>query len=167
MTVGYYPPSAIKGAVFSDDHKYRYMLYRIWDDTMPKAMCIGLNPSTANEEKNDATINRLIGALKQLGFGGFVMTNLFALISKKPEALRSNPDPVKDNDEWLKYASRNVDTIIFCWGNFPMATYRAKKIKLLFPKAKCFGKNANGSPWHPRALGYAGIKNTDVQLINF
>ena len=49
-----------KGADFSNNGKHRYRLWRIWDETKPYALCIGLNPSTANSEKNDPTINILI-----------------------------------------------------------------------------------------------------------
>ena len=38
-----------KGAEFSPCKKYRYKLWRIWDDTLPLVMFIGLNPSTADE----------------------------------------------------------------------------------------------------------------------
>lgn len=31
------------GAEFSECGKYRYKLWRIWDDKLPLAMCIGLN----------------------------------------------------------------------------------------------------------------------------
>ena len=48
------------GAEFSKCGKYRYKLWRIWDRKLKLAMCIGLNPSKANSNKNDATINILI-----------------------------------------------------------------------------------------------------------
>jgi hypothetical protein len=157
----------IKGAAFSDDQKYRYLLYRIWEKDMPRAMCIGLNPSTANQDHDDATITRLITTLKSLGYGGLYMTNLFGLVSSDPELLREVPDPVGANDTWLKIIADLSDEVIFCWGAFPMAEYRAKKIRNQFTKAKCFGKNSNGTPWHPLAMMYAGMKGTEGQLIDF
>ena len=65
------------GAEFSQCGKYRYKLWRIWNPEMPLAMCIGLNPSTANAEKDDHTIRILRDVLRQIGFGGFYMMNLF------------------------------------------------------------------------------------------
>ena len=44
------------GADFSPCRKYRYKLWRIWDETLPLAMFIGLNPSTADEVKDDNTV---------------------------------------------------------------------------------------------------------------
>ena len=38
-----------KSAILSADRKYRYVLTRIWDETKPTVVFIGLNPSTADE----------------------------------------------------------------------------------------------------------------------
>ena len=142
-----------KGAEFSECGKYRYALWRIWDDRLQKVMCIGLNPSTANAEKDDNTISNLTRILKRAGYGGFYMMNLFALISPHPEDLRACPDPVKYNDIWLKKISELCEKeVVFCWGNFPIAEYRAKKIIPQYPLAMCFGRNGNGSPKHPLYL---------------
>lgn len=145
----------LNGALFTSDKMYRYMLIRRWNDG-PAAMCIGLNPSTANEETDDPTITNLKSILKTLGFGALYMANLFSLVSSKPEKLRECPDPVSINDDVLIHYKQFVETIIFCWGNFPMAQYRAKVIVPMFPDAKCFGKNRNGTPMHPLALMYNG-----------
>lgn len=150
------------GAIFSECRKYRYVLSRVWDEHKPKAMCIGLNPSTANEDNDDQTILNLRKILDHLGYGGFIMTNLFALISSKPDALRVCPDPVFENDHYLKAARANSQDVIFCWGDFPMAGYRAKIIKKMFPDGKCFGKNKSGSPMHPLALMYNGTVKTPI-----
>ena len=40
-------------AKFSACRKYRYALWRNWDESKPYAMIIGLNPSTADENEND------------------------------------------------------------------------------------------------------------------
>jgi hypothetical protein len=141
-------------AIFSECGKYRYVLSRIWEPLEARAMCIELNPSTAKAEDNDPTITRLIGLLRNNGFGGFYMTNLFALVSPYPEDLQTCPDPLKDNDRYLLETSENVTHIVYCWGNFKQATYRAKKVKTMFPhkRINCFGKNANGTPKHPLYL---------------
>lgn len=143
-----------KGAEFSTCGKYRYVLWRVWDDSLPYAMCIGLNPSTANSEDDDPTISNLTRILRNNGFGGLYMTNLFAMISANPEDLRQCPDPLKDNDVWLDKVQRLCHGIIFCWGNFKQAEYRAKKIMNdhRYRNALCFGKNKNGSPKHPLYL---------------
>ena len=140
-----------KGAKFSECGKYRYYLYRIWDDIQPLALCIGLNPSTANAEDDDRTITNLTALLQDNGFGGFYMANVFALISPNPEDLRSTPDPLKDNDYWLDKLRGMVTVTIFCWGSFKQAQYRIKSIVSRFPGAMCLGKTDKGKPIHPLA----------------
>jgi hypothetical protein len=157
----------LAGAEFSECGKYRYKLWRIWDESLPKVMCIGLNPSTANASKNDNTINILIRVLTKLGYGGFYMMNLFAIISSKPEVLLTCENPKGDNDWHLATVAHECkNEIIFCWGNFKEATERIKEVKSVFNQAKCFGFNANGTPWHPRALSYKGLLNSP-QLIPY
>lgn len=140
-----------KDAEFSDCGKYRYWLSRIWDAEKPNAMCIGLNPSTANGIDDDRTITNLTELLKSLGYGGLYMLNLFAFISTDPDKLRECPDPIKDNDLYLKAVSGQCKDIIFAWGAFKQAEYRAQKVSKMFPDALCFGKSAKGKPIHPLA----------------
>lgn len=154
------------GAEFSKCGKYRYKLWRIWDNSLPKAMCIGLNPSTANASKNDNTINILIRVLSKLGFGGFYMMNLFAFISSNPDDLLSCENPVGENDSKLSEVAELCDSVIVCWGNFTQSTERIKEVLPNYPSAKCFGFNKNGTPFHPRALSYKGLLNSP-ELINY
>lgn len=150
------------GAKFSDDGKYRYSLWRIWDESLPKVMCIGLNPSTANASKNDNTINILISVLKRLNYGGFYMTNCFAFITSKPELLEHNPMSDECNNNVLTVTAGECKDVLFAWGNFEVIREvgRDKELEEMFPNAKCFGKNKNGTPFHPRALSYKGILNS-------
>lgn len=148
---------SLSDAIFSECGKYRYVLWRIWDKSLPKVMCIGLNPSTANANKNDNTINVLSSMLKQLGFGGFYMTNLFGWISSKPDDLLTVKDPVGENDYYLEMVRIECEDTIVCWGSFKQATDRIAQVVHRFPNAKCFGRNKNGTPFHPRAMSYAGL----------
>lgn len=149
----------IKGAEFSNCGKYRYKLWRIWDSALPSAMCIGLNPSNANQTKNDPTINYLQSMLKKLGYGGFYMMNLFAYISSKPDALLTCENPLGDNNNKLEEVALLCSDVIVCWGNFKQATERIKEVLPKYPNAKCFGVNKNGTPYHPLAMMYNGTSN--------
>ncbi len=142
------------GAEFSKCGKYRYKLWRVWNDELPKAMCIGLNPSNANADKNDATINNLTGMLTKLGYGGFYMMNLFAWISSQPQDLLTCPDALGENESKLKEVEAICDDVIVCWGDFKQAKERIKEVLPNYPNAKCFGINKSGTPFHPRALTY-------------
>lgn len=151
------------GAEFSKCGKYRYKLWRIWDESLPKVMCIGLNPSTANSETNDPTIFHLTIALKKLGYGGFYMMNLFAWISSKPKYLLTCEDPLGDNDGKLQEVETICNDVIVCWGNHNKKLQnRVNEILAFYPNAKCFGVNKNKTPFHPLALMYKGIKNPNL-----
>lgn len=140
------------GAEFSKCGKYRYKLWRIWDESKPLAMCIGLNPSTANANKNDQTISYLIKMLTKLGYGGFYMTNLFAWISSKPDDLLTCEDALGENDNKMKEVEALCQDVIACWGNFKQAEQRIKEVLPNYPNAKCFGATASGRPFHPLAM---------------
>ena len=142
------------GAEFSEDGKYRYKLWRIWDETRPLAMCIGLNPSTANADKNDQTINYLIKMLSKLGYGGFYMMNCFAFIASKPKLLQHNPMSDEWNNNMLTVVAGKCRDVIFSWGGFKIIkeTGRDQELIEMFPNAKCFGVNKDGSPFHPLAM---------------
>ena len=150
------------GADFSPCGKYRYKLWRIWDEALPKAMCIGLNPSTANESKPDPTITNLTKMLKKLGYGGFYMTNLFAFISPHPKDLLTCLDPLGDNENVLAAVEQLCDDVIVCWGNFKEAEARIAEVLPRYPKALCFGVNMNGTPAHPLAMMYQGKTDKPV-----
>lgn len=146
----------IKSAEFSPCGKYRYVLSRVWAPELKQAMCIGLNPSKAGSEKNDPTINILIATLSKLGYGGFKMVNLYSCITSKPNKIFDFENPEASHWAWIQTTAMTVQDVIFCWGAFPHAVVRAKKMKALFPNAKCFGHNADGSPMHPMFLMWSG-----------
>lgn len=157
------------GALFSDDRKHRYVLWRKWNKRGKMALCCGLNPSTANQDQNDPTITRLMQTLSAHGYGGFYMVNLFTVISSSPDILL---DPKVKEDEEMDIGiifaySINVDDVIFCWGTFEEAKARAQRLIDFYQNALCFGKNKDGSPWHPMALMYAGLKPKDARLHGF
>ena len=62
-----------KGAILSTDRKYRYVLTRIWDETKPTVVFIGLNPSIADEETDDQTIQKCIGYSKRWRYGELII----------------------------------------------------------------------------------------------
>lgn len=137
-------------AVFSEDRKYRYALWRVWDINKPKIMFIGLNPSTASENMDDPTIRRVKGFAKSWGYGGVYMMNLFAIVSSDPKILRTNGvDLLGDNNVWLTTIGGMCRDILFAWGNFKEAEERAKEVCKMFPEAICLGFNKGGTPKHP------------------
>ena len=154
------------GAEFSPCGKYRYQLWRIWDEALPTIAFIGLNPSTANADKNDPTIRIIISVSKQLGYGGVFMYNLFSIISSKPEILLSNEDLQKNNQWYLDEILTQCKDVCFAWGSFKQIGNRANEIVTLFDNALCLGKTKSGAPLHPLALMYNGTQN-NPKLIKY
>lgn len=136
------------GADFSKCGQYRYKLWRIWDDTKPKAMFIGLNPSTANASYDDPTIRRIRSICANNGFGGFYMMNLYTYITPHPDQLINDRDE-NMNLERMRRVSKGCTDIVFAWGNFWMAVVRCDRVIRRFPEAKALYINKNGSPKHP------------------
>ena len=136
------------GAEFSNSRKYRYALWRIWDDKKPMIMFIGLNPSTANESDDDPTIRRVKRFAYDWGYGGVYMCNCFSYISTNPNYLKDFNTTVTDN-AWIYLFAAKCAAKVFAWGNFKIAEERGKELSGFFPEALCLGKNKNGSPKHP------------------
>jgi hypothetical protein len=155
------------GALFSDDKKQRLVLWRTWNKNKKVAMVIGLNPSTANADTNDPTIQRLIETLNELDFGGLRMVNLFTHVSSTPEVLKQIESDEQHDLGIIFGHGLMVQEIIFGWGNFKEAKDRAKKVIDFFPDALCFGMTKDGSPWHPMALMYNAVKPKQARLFKF
>jgi len=141
-----------QGAQFTEDRNFRYALWRIWNEDKPLVMFIGLNPSTANEYKNDPTIRRVMRYAADWGYGGVYMMNLFAWVTPYPKELGKAPDPVGNNDAWLTKIRPLCDKVVYVWGSFPEATERAAKVLELIPGGHCLGKSKLGNPLHPLYL---------------
>ncbi len=108
-----------KTATLSNCRRYRYDLWRRWDDSKPFAMFIGLNPSTADETLDDPTIRRCINFAKSWGYGGLCMTNLFAFRATDPADMKTH-----EEDRWacdanlLQIAnhSAKAGVVVAAWG---------------------------------------------------
>lgn len=159
-----------KGADFSNDSLYRYRLWRIWDESKPKAMVIGLNPSNANAEKDDPTISILKRMLSKLGYGGFYMMNCFAYITSKPALLKHNPMSDEWNNNVLTVTAAGCVDVILAYGGFKVIKEKGRDKELIemFPNAKCFGISKDGSPIHPLAMQERNGRNPNKpELFNY
>lgn len=149
--------SARGDAIISDCGTYRYLLQRFWDQRLEALNFVMLNPSTADASLDDPTIRRCLGFARTLGFGQLEVTNLFALRSTDPAALRGHADPVgPDNDECIVSSAKVCHMTICAWGNHGGYLGRAQHVLALLhaagvtPRALRLGKD--GSPAHPLYL---------------
>lgn len=86
-----------KGAIISGCGKYRFKLWRIWDETKPTILWILHNPSTADDINDDPTIRRIFAFTREWGYGGLYVGNLFPFRATKPKELKN----LNDHDLYL------------------------------------------------------------------
>ncbi len=149
---------SISGALFSDENrKFRYALWRIWDNTKESLLFIGLNPSTANEHRNDPTITRLIGFAKSFGFGSLYAGNLFSIVSADPMVLFNESSVELPNgpcDQAIEQMNRLCSTVLVGWGGWAKyaKTRPSQVLSLIGGRAFCLRVNKSGEPSHPLYL---------------
>lgn len=110
--------SGDRGAIFSPSRTFRYALWRWWDRGKGYAMFVGLNPSTAGETKDDPTLRRCKRFAADWGYGGVVVTNLFALRARDPKVMLAHSNQTgPENDRWLRQLSSEAGIVVAAWGN--------------------------------------------------
>jgi len=160
----------LRGAVLSLDRVYRWILWRLdLPGTLPPLAICGLNPSTADETKDDPTIRRELAFARREGRMGIIKVNLIAYRATDPDDVQtahdramkvaSAPHPVSGwNDPWLDRAF-SLGTPVAAWGAglWPWAAGLASYAQTAARKATgtemlCFGTTKNGHPRHPLYL---------------
>lgn len=135
---------------------YRYKLWRCWDVSLPWALWVMLNPSIADAAIADPTLRRCIGFSKRWGYGGLVLTNLFALISTDPKGLLTAEDPVgPQNDATILEMAETLGGPIICaWGANGSYRYRDQAVVEMLSDFElvCLGRTSGGQPKHPLRL---------------
>lgn len=133
---------------------YRYSLGRLWGSGKIIAW-IMLNPSTADGEKDDATIRRVIDFSKAWGYDGFLVGNLFAFRATNPKEMLSSIDPVgPNNDTELLKIAKSCDRVVCAWGaNGGFMNRDGEVYGLLSQHKLChLGLTNGGQPKHPLYL---------------
>ena len=101
-----------------DASNVRYLLKK---DGKRLLYIIGINPSTANEEKPDRTIGRVMGFAEENGFDSFAMINLYPQRSTRPYNLHQELciEMHNNNLSVIKELFCNVyyPTILLAFGN--------------------------------------------------
>jgi hypothetical protein len=151
-------------AVFSKCEYYRYRLDRVWDDSLPPLTFGMLNPSTADHEHNDPTIERCERRAMALGFGSLVVWNLFAFRATNPKVLREQTDPIGPENnrfiqEILGESKERRGKVVVGWGAFGQHLQRHLEVldlaRGLGVSLYCLGVTAGGQPQHPLYVSYS------------
>lgn len=142
-------------AQISEDDNYRYELCRVWNDALPSIAFILLNPSTADANIDDRTVEHCVEYAKQWGYGSVSMYNLYAYRTTYPKELKARGFPVgPQNDEILATMAATGIRIIVAWGNNAQSDRVNKVMAIIGHPVECLGTNKNGSPKHPARLSY-------------
>jgi hypothetical protein len=156
-----------KAATFSDDRRYRYTLTRDWAaPSARRLVVIGLNPSTADENRDDPTITRLIRFAMREKMGGLVMVNLFAFRATDPKEMKSVDSPVDNfphgcaNDSVILAECTpliGVDPVVVAaWGAHGGHLNRGRDVREMLNRYDVpvfhFGLTKHGFPKHPLYL---------------
>lgn len=149
-------------ARLSDDRRYRYLLVRRWDNTLPDATFVMLNPSTADERDDDPTIRKCIGFAKRWGCGGIKVVNLYAYRATQPHDCFAADDPIggAEADAAIIHAAESAAALrwplVAAWGANEKGARAAEVLAWeAMRHAQCLGFTRSGQPRHPLMLSYA------------
>jgi hypothetical protein len=144
---------------------HRYILRREWAGKGGVVNFIMLNPSTADDVFDDATIRRCVGFAKRWGFSGLVVTNLFAYRATQPKDLKTLLSTNggfrlaigEDNTAHLDREARKAKTIVCAWGdNCDVLPHRDLDVILMLRiyELYCIRRTKKGNPAHPVREAY-------------
>lgn len=138
---------------FSSCRKYRYTLWREWLGGDGYAMFIGLNPSTADETRDDPTIRRCIGFAQSWGYRSLLMTNLFAFRATYPADMMAAADPIgPENDSWLRTSAADAGVVVAAWGTLGTHRGRDAAVRAMLRNLRVLRLTKDGHPQHPLYL---------------
>lgn len=151
--------TATSTAVYSDCEAYRYSLTRVWDAAAPKVAFVMLNPSTADERRNDPTVERCERRARLLGYGAFRVVNIFAIRATDPRDMKRATDPEgPDNTAALTDAAAWADHLIAAWGVHGAHLGQGPLIAEFLAGSGApvyhLGLSKDGHPRHPLYLSY-------------
>jgi hypothetical protein len=152
-----FPTDIERTAWISPCDRYRHALGRHWDRGLGYVLFIGLNPSTADAERDDPTIRRCIGFARAWGYGGIEMGNLFDWRTSNPKKLPRSGFAVSEyNHPCLRIRVDEARLVIACWGAVRWAQWRIDQVfRDLFSEEKrwyCLGMTKEDYPRHPLYL---------------
>jgi hypothetical protein len=135
-------------------------------------VCCGLNPSTADGDKDDHTIRRWVAFARRDGFGGILVVNAWPWRATRQSdlrsAIRAHGDSVVcggiiDAAKYWTQADAEISaacagqTVLVCWGA-PGAWARGRLSDVLdtvtaaAARVVCLGRTSTGHPRHPARL---------------
>lgn len=137
--------------------EHRLLLTRVWNENKPLVLFVGLNPSTANANKNDPTVKRLMAITYYNDYGGFHLVNLFTFITAYPYELKYRFEKIGENgiihsrcEDFYQQALLESECTIAMWGNLvpKELEHRIDFAEKRFENLLCMDINKSGNPKH-------------------
>jgi len=141
-----------RGATFSGDALYRYLLWRTWDLKKPLLNWLMLNPSTADAFRDDPTVHRCRMWAWHWGYGGVVVTNIHAYRATDPRRLWKLDDPTgAENDAYILLVAKAAGHVVCAWGVHGERNERSKAVRTLLKDVSLYALRfaGSGEPMHP------------------
>lgn len=140
----------IKSAILSKNRKHRYLLSRIWDLDNENILFIMLNPSSADEDIDDATTTKVISFSKKWGYGGLHICNLYTYRTSSPKKLFSvQKNKRGSNKSEIKKYAKKCSKIVYAWGNKEKVP---PWLNQMVPNPSFIELSKEGVPKHPLYL---------------
>lgn len=158
---------------FSEDRRHRFTLFRNFQVRDPARdpehyiAFIGMNPSSATEAYEDATVARCIDFAFRWGYGGFYMLNALSLRATASRELQEFAPNLPENDAWIRRVTAGAARVVVAWGAPGHRGGRSAILESILrascgpEKVFCFGRNKDGSPTHPL------YQRRDVTLVRY
>jgi hypothetical protein len=173
----------VRTALIEDN--LRWELRRIWGTGGRFLTWLMLNPSTADADKDDPTLLRIIKWAKLWGYDGLIVVNLYPFRSPSPEEMKRwhslgsfNAQLYARNVAHILQALADSNgAVVAAWGGslpkpegvpvfLRYIEHMARRERQLELTWRCLGVSKAGQPIHPMARGKNRIPD-DHQLVPF
>ena len=140
---------------FSECSLYRWKLELKISNNKKELIFIGLNPSFSDNKFTDNTTKKIIKISSFNEYGKLKIINLFALISKNPENLKTHNNPIGFlNNQFInssfKYWSENINCDLWLgWGNKGKLFSRNEQVLKILEKYKKLKQKRFLDSYHP------------------
>ncbi|MCO5385231.1 MAG: DUF1643 domain-containing protein [Desulfitobacterium hafniense] len=149
--------------VFNGDTKNRHLLRIPLKNEGNKVLVIMKNPSKANEEISDLTIDRVLTFCYGEDYSEVNIMNLYSYYStdagKIADLIKNGQEDIaigSENDNIMKSMVQEVDDVIVAWGSntFGLTKQYKNRIKqvinIIKGKTLYYVQENNGQGWYPR-----------------
>lgn len=143
--------------ITTNEGLYRIRLERSWGTHQRTAVCIGLNPSTADHTRDDPTIKAMYQHCDAWDRERLIMINLFTLVATDPPDMKKHPTPEVNGslEVWQELFAKPEPglLVVAAWGahgiHQDQDRQAMKWLRHWGIKPMCLVINADGTPKHP------------------